>query len=255
MSQVLPISLQALQNDAAALDRIGTNVANVMTPGYRRETAVQAPMLPTAGMPGVSSFAAALAAHGATAGDVPATAATPAMVHFDPRHGTIKTTDAPLLVALLGAGFFEVETDAGPAYTRDGQFRLDARGTLVTAQGHPVAGRGGRITLAPGRVTIDGTGQLTQGGRVVGQLKVMDLDAAGPLSHVDGGLYTAAATPRPLPDADVQVRQGALENSNVDHMGEMVQLVQVMRHFETMTRVVQDVDDMTGTAIRKLGEF
>jgi flagellar basal-body rod protein FlgF len=51
------------------------------------------------------------------------------------------------------------------------------------------------------------------------------------------------------------VRQGALENSNVDHMTEMVQMVQVMRHFETMARVVQGYDEMVGTAINKLGSF
>ena len=53
----------------------------------------------------------------------------------------------------------------------------------------------------------------------------------------------------------MQVRQGALENSNVDHMTEMVHMTQVMRHFETMTRVVQSYDDMVGTAINKLGSF
>ena len=255
MSQILPISLQALQNDSAALERIGTNVANIMTPGYRREMAVQAPLMPASGLPGLtgaSSFAAAVAAQQAAPG---ANAASPAALHFDPRHGTIKATDVPLDVALLGAGFFEVETDAGPAYTRNGQFKLDARGTLMTAQGHPVEGRGGRITLAPGPVTIASNGQVTQAGKVVGQLKVMDLEGAGAISHPESGLYAAAATPRELPDAQVQVRQGALENSNVDHMAEMVRMVQTMRHFETMTKVVQGYDDMMGTAIRKLGEF
>jgi flagellar basal-body rod protein FlgF len=58
-----------------------------------------------------------------------------------------------------------------------------------------------------------------------------------------------------MADGAVQVRQGALENSNVDHMTEMVQMVQVMRHFETMTHVVQSYDEMVGTAIAKLGSF
>ena len=261
MSQVLPVSLQSLQNDSIALDRIGANIANITTPGYRREMQLQAPLLPVDGLPGASSvFAAQVAAQArhaqaqlAATGDATAVPAT--TLRFDPSHGTIKTTDAPLDVALLGGGFFEVETDGGPAYTRNGQFHVDARGTLVTSQGHAVAGRGGQITLTTGPVTIDNLGQITQDGRNVGQLKVMDLDAAGAIQHPQGGLYTSATAPRALPDADIQVRQGALENSNVDHMAEMVQMVQVMRHFETMTRVVQGYDEMVGTAISKLGSF
>lgn len=261
MSLVLPVSLQSLQNDSTAMDRIGVNLANLTTPGYRREMALQAPVLPTESLPGAASaFASAIdsqrqqiqAAADAAADTRPTLAG---VLHFDTRHGTLKTTDAPLDVALMGDGFFEVETDQGPAYTRNGQFHVDARGTLITAQGHPVAARGGQITLAPGPVTIDATGQVIQNTRSVGQLKVMDLDGAGQLQHSADGLYTPTSPAQPMVDADIQIRQGALENSNVDHMTEMVQMVQVMRHFETMTRIVQSYDDMVGTAISKLGSF
>ena len=261
MSLVLPVSLQSLQNDSAAMDRISANLANMTTPGYRRELALQAPVLSAEGLPGaVSAFASAIDSQReqlqqVSGADAAAPASLVGSLLFDARHGTLKTTDAPLDVALLGDGYFEVETDQGPAYTRDGQFHVDARGILVTAQGQPVAGRGGQITLAPGPVTIDVTGQVIQNTRSVGQLKVMDLGEAGALRHTAGGLYTPASPARPLADAAIQVRQGALENSNVDHMTEMVQMVQVMRHFETMTQVVHSYDDMVGTAISKLGSF
>lgn len=261
MSLVLPVSLQSLQNDSSAMDRISTNLANITTPGYRREMALQAPQLSADGLPGVASaFASAVDSQRqqqlqAATGSLPSPPALAGALHFDARHGTLKTTDAPLDVALLGNGYFEVETDQGPAYTRNGQFHVDARGTLVTAQGQPVAGRSGQITLAPGPVTIDASGQVTQNTRSVGQLKVMDLTDAGELAHTGSGLYTPASAARPMADGAVQVRQGALENSNVDHMTEMVQMVQVMRHFETMTHVVQSYDEMVGTAIAKLGSF
>jgi flagellar basal-body rod protein FlgG len=50
------------------------------------------------------------------------------------------------------------------------------------------------------------------------------------------------------------VRQGYLENSNVSTLTEMTQLIQAARHFETMQRIAQGFDEMTGTAIRRLGE-
>lgn len=257
MSQILPLSLQALQNDAAAMDRIGTNIANLATPGYRREGAIAHAVLPT----GVSPFSQLVDNGAATE---PSSAAGPASalsqagerIHFDARHGSLRTTGQSLDLALLGPGFFEVATDHGPAFTRNGQFQLDPRGRLVTASGHAVMGRGGEILLSPGPVDIDEAGQLSQNGRVVAQLKVVDLDGAGgQLSHPEGSLYTSDAVPRPVAEADVLVRQGALEGSNVDHMTEVVGMMQTMRHFETMTRVVQGYDEMMGTAIRKLGEF
>jgi flagellar basal-body rod protein FlgG len=58
-----------------------------------------------------------------------------------------------------------------------------------------------------------------------------------------------------VPDTQLRIRQGFLENSNVDSSQEMTQLVQTMRHFETMQKVVQGYDDMMGAAIRKLGDM
>ena len=260
MNPILPVSLKALQNDSAAMDRIGANLANLPTPGYRREMALQAPILGSDGLSGAPAFAGAIDRQRrqvqAVAGGAIADVTPPAsVIRFDTRHGTLKTTDAPLDVALLGNGFFEIETEHGPAYTRNGQFHIDARGTLVTGQGQVVSGRGGPIVLTPGPVTIDAAGQVIQNGRPVGQLKVVDVEAPDSLQHLGGSLYTATTPARVMADADVQVRQGALENSNVDHMTEMVQMVQTMRHFETMTRVLQSYDDMVGTAITKLGSF
>lgn len=255
MTAILPVSLQALQNDSAAMDRIGANIANLPTPGYRREMTVQVPILDASGLSGFASAVESQRAQAQVAVAPAAAESLPGSLRFDTRHGTLKTTDAPLDVALLGTGFFEVETDHGPAYTRNGQFHVDARGTLVTSQGQPVSGRGGQITLAPGPVSIDATGQVIQNARPVGQIKVVELDAPDALQHLGGSLYASSTPARPLAEAQVQVRQGALENSNVDHMTEMVQMAQVMRHFETMTRVVQSYDDMVGTAINKLGSF
>lgn len=256
MSQILPLSLQALQNDAAAMERIGTNIANLATPGYRREGAIAHAVLPT----GVSPFSQLVDGGKATDATAagPGSAWSPAgeRVHFDARHGALRTTGQSLDVALLGPGFFEVTTDHGPAFTRNGQFQLDPRGRLVTTTGHAVMGRAGEIVLSPGSIDIDAAGQVSQDGKVVAQLKVVDLDGAGGhLSHPEGSLYASDAVPRPVADADVLVRQGALEGSNVDHMTEVVGMMQTMRHFETMARVVQGYDEMMGTAIRKLGEF
>ena len=70
-----------------------------------------------------------------------------------------------------------------------------------------------------------------------------------------GGLFAAEGAVRELPAAQVAVRQGFLENANVDTSHEMVSLTTSVRHFEALLRVAQGRDEMLGTAIRKLGDF
>jgi flagellar basal-body rod protein FlgG len=250
MQDVLAITLSALQQDAARLDRVSSNLANSATPAYKREVTVQRA---TAHDPASFSRAVALAA--AQAGTRPIAAGAQHEVVRDMRAGTLKPTQQPLDLALAGTGFFEVSTEAGPAYTRHGQFHLDARGRLVNPQGLPVMGLSGEIVLGSSQVSIDTQGNVHEQGRFVAQLKLVDFDRGTPLTAREGGLYEASAPARVLRADQVSLRQGWLENSNVNTMHEMVQLTQTMRHFESMHKTVQAYDEMVGTAIRKLGDL
>ncbi|RYF50416.1 MAG: flagellar hook-basal body protein [Comamonadaceae bacterium] len=247
MNEVLAIGLQSMQGDMVRLEQIGVNLANVLTPGYKRGVAVQAQQ--------GASFAAHLnnaAAVGEGAGGV----AAPLLdIATDARAGTLKSTGQSLDVALAGKGYFEVATDAGPAYTRRGSFRLDPRGQLVTAQGYPVMGISGEIVLDSANALIAASGAITtRDGTPVAQLKVVEFEGdAGP-RPIGDGLHAAAPGMKLVGEGDVQLRQGFLENSNVSATYEMTSMIHAMRHFESMQKVVQGYDDMVGIAIRKLGE-
>ena len=58
----------------------------------------------------------------------------------------------------------------------------------------------------------------------------------------------------PVREGAVQIQQGALENSNVNHLQEMVRLMEAVRHFESLQRVATGYDEMLANSIRKLGE-
>jgi flagellar basal-body rod protein FlgG len=241
---VAAIGLQAMQADMARVQQTSMNLANALTPGYKRGMVVQAPMQ--------SSFQQALDA----AGQADAGVAAPVRFEADGRPGTLKKTGDPLDVAVAGPGFFEILTDTGPAYTRQGNFRLDARGRLVTAQGFPVAGRDGEIFLPTRDVSISEAGAISdpaKPGTVLAQLKVVDFPSEGLVRRGDG-LLAAAEGMTLLADDQVRLRQGFVENANVDAAREMTQLMVAMRHFESMHKAVQVHDDMLGTAIRRLGE-
>src|SRR5688572_18526587 len=126
MDEILAISLKSMQGDMARLEQIGMNLANVLTPGYKRGVAMQTPV--------GANFAAHLTGMSAAVqGQANAAALAPVSIRSDSRTGTLKATGQALDLALAGKGYFEVATEHGPAYTRQGSFRLDGAGRLVTA--------------------------------------------------------------------------------------------------------------------------
>lgn len=245
MNEVLAVSLQSMQGDMARLDQVGMNLANVLTPGYKRAVAMQAPL------------GASFAGHVAAASNAQTQpAASPVHLAADLRAGTLKSTGQSLDVAIDGPGYFEVLTASGLAYTRQGSFHVDARSRLVTAQGDPVMGTAGEIVVDNTRPAISTAGAISSSvtGLALGQLKVIDFEAGTSPERLGEGLFAASPGMNPLPDAQVRVRQGFVENSNATSTLEMASLVQAMRHFEGMQKVLQGYDEMLGTAIRKLGD-
>lgn len=241
MQEIYALTLASMHNDMSRLDHIAQNLANVTTPGYKRQVVAARP------------FVDALQ---------DAQNVQPPEVLTDMRAGTVRSTGQALDLALVGEGYFEVMTEKGPAYTRMGNFSVDARGRLVTSQGYPVMGKNGDIHLTGRAPVIDSAGNITEAAAPdgmsqatpAGQLKVVRFDASQPLHRQGDGLIAAGEGMTLLPVGDVQIRQGALENANVNTTREMVDLIQTMRHFESMHRVVQGYDEMIGSAVRKLAE-
>jgi flagellar basal-body rod protein FlgF len=231
MNEVLAIALRGLHADMARVDRIAANLAHAQTPGYQREA---------------GSFAGTMAA---------LEGAVPPAVRLDTRPGTLRSTRQPLDLALAMPGWFEVATPHGPAYTRQGDFRVDALGRLVTRQGHPVLGAGGEIRLPHAAPRIDERGAVYDGqaGEPIARLKVVRFEAAAPFHRLGDGLVSASDA-TPVPQEDIRLQQGHLENSNVSALEEMVQLVRTTRHFESLQKALLGYDEMLAGAIRRLGD-
>lgn len=238
MDQVLALTLESMHQDASCLERVGMNLANTLTPGYKRETTLVRPF---------GELVNAELARGPV----------PAETVSDMRAGTLRSTGHSLDLALAGDGFFEVATPQGPAYTRQGDLHVDARGRLVTGQNYPVMGMGGEIVLGDAHPQIDAAGKISapgQPGQVLDQIKVVRFERPAAMAHLGDGLLSAGAGMSVMNDAEIALRQGYLENSNVNSTQEMVQLMQTMRHFESMQKVTQGYDDMLSVAVRKLGD-
>jgi flagellar basal body rod protein FlgG len=218
--------------DVSRMSTIAQNLSNTATPGYKRAVPSGVPFL----LEGSS---------------VEAVAASTA----DLRHASLRPTGEALDLAIDGDGFFEVQTEAGTAYTRRGDFRLDAAGRLVTHAGHVVQGQGGPLVLGTTTPTIDRSGRLFDGDKPLGQLKLVTFADPRALARGEEGLFTSEQAATVQPEGEARLRQGHLEASNVNTAAEMVRLMETVRHFEASQKVVQGVDEMTERALRKLGEF
>jgi flagellar basal-body rod protein FlgF len=254
MDEVIALTLRTMQQDMTRLERVGINLANVTTHGYKREMVVAKPFAET--------YAALQAAISTVQPNGSLVPSEPVQVLNDWRPGTLKSTGQSLDLALGGQGFFEVTTAQGPAYTRQGSFQVDGRGRLVTAQGHPVQGKSGEIYLSKTNPIIDAAGNIKEAdlaGRVnetvIAQIKIVQFNDNAALQRAGDGLFSVSQNASQSIVNDPKIRQGFLENSNVNAMQEMLQMTQTMRHFETMQRVIQAHDDMVGVAIRKLGDL
>jgi flagellar basal-body rod protein FlgF len=239
MSNALATAIDAMQNDLRRLDTLSQNMVNVSTPGYRRA------------LPDASAFERTLAA----AQPGRATSAPRALPTVDLTHGAIKPTGRAWDLAIDGDGYFELATPAGLAYTRAGDFALDARGRLVSPAGYPVQGLQGDIVLDGPAATIGRDGRITQDGREVGQLRIVRFADARALRPSATGLLEPVPGAAPEADTRAQLLSGHLESSNVAPMREMVALLQTTRHFESAQKLYQGYDEMLGSAIQKLGQF
>jgi flagellar basal-body rod protein FlgG len=115
---------------------------------------------------------------------------------------------------------------------------------------------GGGIVIAGGKVDINGRGEVFVDGSQVGRLEVVDFPKPYALQKIGSGLFVPTdpqATPQPV--TGEKVMQGALEESNVNTVQEMVQLIETNRYFEMCSKVVKAYDDLTGKAANEIGKI
>lgn len=170
--------------------------------------------------------------------------------------GSLRSTGKSLDFAVQGPGYFQVRTaDGATAYTRNGEFHLDAQGKLVNNQGFEVQSDAGPVTadLKQGPITVDRAGQISQGSTSIGKLPVFDLAKAGELRRSGDGLVAPADGGTPGRVANPDIQQGYVEESNVQPLQEMVNLITVSRAYEVSQKLITSLDQTTGKAIESLG--
>ena len=223
------------------MEALANDVANVNTNGYKRVRL------------GFRDLAYQAAGRGALANVTTGSGSASAAIGRGAQQGPLRTTDEPLDLAIEGPGYFQVRRPDGTiALTRDGQFKLDARGRVVNAQGSPLAPpidlpRGADVS----RLSINPDGRVTLGRRLIGQITVVTVQNPDGLASVgDNLLVPTARSGAPAAAGAGRIAQGALEASNVDLADAMVDMMDAQRSFELASKAIQMQDQMMEVANR-----
>lgn len=226
-------------------DTIANNLANANTVGYKKDIAVSkdflnmliqrindGPKAPVIGTLGVGTMIDEIAT-----------------VHDT---GSIRSTGNPLDFAIEGKGYFAIQTPAGIRYTRNGTFTRSAQDQLVNSDGYQVLGTDGPLTLPDGSVTVSSEGAISVDGVDVGSLRIVEFANERQLLKEGANLYRAPNNGRPSTTSKVE--QGYLEQSNVNVVAEMVNMINGYRAYELNSKTVQAHDELLDKAVNEVGK-
>jgi flagellar basal-body rod protein FlgF len=240
MENPIYISLSRMTALRRQMDVVANNVANVNTTGYKQQQMLFTEYLKK---PALGERLSMVQDRGTVR---------------DTSVGALTPTTNPLDVAISGKGYFVVDTVNGPHYSRAGRFQLDAQRQIVDESGLPVMDQNNRAITLPQAATsirIDPDGSVITNvnpSQPVGKLKVVTFTKEQAMMPVGGGLYTTSETPQAAP-AETKLQQGALEESNVKPVLEMTNMIEILRQYQSMQKVVDAEQERQRTMIQRLG--
>lgn len=250
----------AMLSSTAKMDVIANNLSNCSTTGFKRQgvsfAAFPGMLLRRINDASLDSTARLLAG-------LPPVDPRPAVgwldtgtvtreVVTDWSAGRLKRTDERFDLAVEGEGLFVVDTPRGPLYTRKGEFRLDPDGYLCTSEGFRVLGEDGPIRVSGDEFAVGRDGSVLSGGRVIGRISVVGFLRPEALRREGDSLFDGRGA-EPFPVDNPRIAQGFLELPNFEPVREMVDLIEVMRSYESSQRLVRAHDETLAKAVNEVG--
>jgi len=260
------------------IDTIANNVANANTPGFKKDRlifkehlAAQSRGAETTPLPNKEwSPEDFYHSHGAENSFVKVDGS-----YTDHVQGQLKPTGNPLDIAINGPGFFEVLTPNGVRYTRKGIFTLNKENELVTDLGHKVLskvstpsqqvdGQQQQITqpsdrsikIPGGKLVVSNRGEIFVNGTKLSDISTVEFNDSGALKK-EGNSYFINHDESNLSSNTEKtfISQGFIEESNVNAVEEMANLIKANRHFESIQRAMKAYDHIAGKGVNEISRF
>lgn len=255
--RALDVAATGMQAQQTNVQVIANNIANMTTTGFKRSRVeFQDLLYQDLSRPGSNSSAAGTIIPTGT--QIGLGVRTAGVYRID-QQGNLQQTSNSLDLAISGNGWFQVTLPSGQtAYTRDGTFALAPDGTIVTSDGYVVQ-PGIQIPTNATNVTINSAGQVQvsisgqTAPQTVGQLQLATFPNDAGLAAQGGSLFvqTAASgdpvTGVPSAPGFGQVMQGFVENSNVNVVSEITDLITAQRAYEMNSQVITTANQMMST--------
>jgi flagellar basal-body rod protein FlgF len=223
MNKLLDLAAFGARETSLAQAVNSHNLANANTPGFRKDLALYSGPRVTSGL----------------------------KTEVDLSVGQVQTTGNPLDVAINGEGYFVIEDgQGGLAYSRRGDFRVDADGFLTNGANYRVLGQGGPINVPPyseinvgqdGVISLRPIGAEANALAEVGRLQLVKAEPGQVLRKTPDGLLRSANALFESPE--VKVVSGALEGSNVNVIDSLVTMIDLARRFETQVKLMQSAEE------------
>jgi|HubBroStandDraft_1064217.scaffolds.fasta_scaffold00043_67 flagellar basal-body rod protein FlgF len=229
------VSLSSQTALERGMDVLANNMANMSTPSFKGQSVLFAQYLQAAPGGGTIAYVRDVG------------------VRRDTKQGELKQTGNPLDAGIDGDGYFTVETQDGPRYTRNGRFQLDAGGTLVNAQGNQLLSDQGQPITMPAntrRISIADDGQVSTETGPVAKIGLSHFDNQQDLVAVADGLY--ATDDEPAAATTSKLHQGSVEESNVNAMLAMTKLLGLQKAYTGAATVIDGEDTRIKNAIDKI---
>lgn len=254
MIKALYTAATGMRSNQTRIDVIANNLANVNTTGFKKSTVTFQDLLySTTEQPGAQNADGSTRPTGLQVGSGSRLVSTTKI--FTP--GTVEETGNPLDLAIAGDGFFKLQDLAGNAvYTRDGSFRVDANGDVVSSDGlklDPALNipQGAKIVVSPDGTVTSKVGD--QAATTLGRLQLSFFRNPSGLESVGGNIMKetvasgAEVVGNPGEDGYGQILGGFVERSNVEVVDELVDLITAQRAYEINSRAIKAADEMLTT--------
>lgn len=257
MMRSLDIGATGMLAQQMNVDVISNNIANTTTSGFKRQRAEFHDLIYQNKMrPGATSSSAGNTVPTGMQFGLGVGLGSIYRLH---EQGTIKMTENPLDLAITGKGYYQIEMPNGDtAYTRSGVFQLNENGEIVTAQGY-LLNPGLTVPEDALDVVVNIEGEVlvkipnTVGMQNLGQIQLANfvnpagLEGIGDTLFLETDASGAPAVGNPGTEDFGQIRQGALENSNVNVVEEITNLITAQRSYEMNSKVITTSDEMLQT--------
>jgi len=229
-----PVRLNGMSSSAAALQMLerrqqvlSNNLANASTRGFKAESAFTRMM-----------------------NDAMATTDTA----LDLTQGTLTESHNALDLAIEGDGFFVTQTSGGERFVRNGSFRLDADRRMVDGKGNAILGEDGPMTVPIGDIEVDKAGMVKVNGKPLQRLRVERVPVGTQLEHEGGTQFVPGTSRQVMPPEERLVRQGFVEESNVNPMSAMTSMLELLHRYGAAQKALSTIDAVRGIAVTDLAK-